>query len=545
MFNAKITRSLGTLALAALLLPAASCNKQLDQTPNYLPTASVVYSDPVQINQVLARLYATLSQSGQNGGIDRFDLQFTPADYSNYIRVYWKMQELTTDEAIIAWGDAGLPDFNTNRWNADNQFIRGMYEKIFFQAAGCNDFLRNTTDDQLTSRGITATDARALIKQYRAEARFLRALSYYHALDMFGSVPFVDESYVVGSGVLPSQISRPDLFAFIEKELLAIQPDLLAPHASYGRADQGACWTLLAKLYLNAQVYTGTARNTDAVTYANRVLAATGTNNGRAYALSSNYRFLFMADNNVSDAKNEIIFPVVFDGQNTQGYGGTTFLVHATVGGAMPPLQAGINGGWYGVRARPTLVNQFPGGQDSTSTDRRALFFRKGQSFQITDPTNFNDGYGSVKWRNSTSTGGYGSDAIQSGRAGTFVDTDFPMFRLADVKLMYAEAVLRGGTGGTQGTALEQVNQVRARSNATALGSVSLPDILNERSRELYWEGQRRTDLIRFGVYAVGYNWPFKGGTPAGVDIAAFRTVFPLPNTDLVANPNLKQNTGY
>jgi hypothetical protein len=539
MFASIFTRSLGTLAVVALLLPAASCNKQLDQSPDYLATAAVVYSDPVQINQVLARLYATLSQSGQNGGIDRFDLQFTPADYSNYIRVYWKMQELTTDEAIIAWGDAGLPDFNTNRWNADNQFIRGMYEKIFFQAAGCNDFLRETTDAKLASRGVSTAD-QSLIRQYRAEARFLRALSYYHALDMFGSVPFVDENFAVGTGALPSQISRADLFKFVESELLAIQNDLLAPRASYGRADKGACWTLLAKLYLNAQVYTGTARNTDAVTYANMVLASTS-----GYGLSPNYRYLFMADNNTSAARNEIIFPVVFDGQNTQGYGGTTFLVHASVGGAVPPLQAGINGGWFGMRARPTLVNQFPGGADSTSTDARALFFRKGQSLTITDPTNFNDGYASVKWRNSTSTGGYGSDAIQNGRAGNFVDTDFPMFRLADVKLLYAEAVLRGGTGGTAGTPLQQVNQVRARANAPALASVALSDILNERSRELYWEGQRRTDLIRFGVYATGYTWPFKGGPAAGTDIAATRTLFPLPNTDLVANPTLKQNPGY
>ncbi|RZL13013.1 MAG: RagB/SusD family nutrient uptake outer membrane protein [Hymenobacter sp.] len=540
MFTSTFTRSLSTLALAALLLPAAtSCNKELNQTPNYLATADVVYSDPVQINQVLARLYATLSQSGQNGGNDRFDLQFTPADYSNYIRVYWKMQELTTDEAIIAWGDAGLPDFNTNRWNADNQFIRGMYEKIFFQATGCNDFLRETTDAKLAARGVKTTD-QTLIKQYRAEARFLRALSYYHALDMFGNVPFVDETYVVGSGVLPSQISRADLFKFVESELLAIQGDLLAPKTAYGRADQGAAWTLLAKLYLNAAVYTGTARNTEAVTYANRVLASSSR-----YALAPNYRYLFMADNNTSSAKDEIIFPVVFDGQNTQGYGGTTFLVHASVGGAVPPLQAGINGGWFGMRARPTLVNQFPGGADSTSTDARALFFRKGQTLQISDPTNFNDGYASVKWRNTTSTGGFGSDAIQSGRAGTFVDTDFPLFRLADVKLMYAEALLRGGQGGTAGTALQQVNEVRARSGATALSSVTLPNILNERSRELYWEGQRRTDLIRFGVYATGYTWPFKGGPAAGTDIAATRTLFPLPNTDLVANPNLKQNPGY
>jgi hypothetical protein len=131
------------------------------------------------------------------------------------------------------------------------------------------------------------------------------------------------------------------------------------------------------------------------------------------------------------------------------------------------------------------------------------------------------------KFRNVTSTGAAGSDLTLN-----FPDTDFFMFRLADVKLMYAEA-------------LDQVNQVRARSGAAALASVSLNDILDERGRELYWEGHRRSDLIRFGKYTKGNNWPFKGNVKTGRDIEDFRTLFPFPNTELVLNSSLPQNPGY
>jgi hypothetical protein len=535
MLRIPYSRSLRVLALAAALLTtASSCNKDLDQKPSYLAGADVIYRDPAQIQQVLARLYATLSVSGQNGSIDRSDLSFINADYVNYVRGYWKLQELTSDEAHIAWGDAGLPELNNNTWNADNQFIRGMYEKIFFQVAGCNDFLRNTTDEKLSGYGIGGAEL-GNIKQYRAEARFLRALSYYHALDMFGNVPFADETFAVGTGTLPPQKSRAELFAFIESELKAIEAALPAPRASYARADQAVAWTLLTKLYLNAEVYTGTARNNDAVTYSSKVL-------GAGYVLSPNYRYLFMADNDKSAARNEIIFPITFDGMKTQNFGGTSFLVHATVGGSMSAAEAGINGGWYGIRARKNLVELFPGAP--SSTDDRALFYTAGQNIDITTPSDFTNGFAMTKWRNVTSDGKPGSGYPPAG-SGDFVDTDFPLFRLADVQLMYAEAVLRGGTGGTAGTALSQVNAVRARSHAPALASVELSDILNERGRELYWEGHRRTDLIRFKKYTTGYNWAFKGGVKEGKDIEAFRTLFPLPNTDLVANPGLKQNPGY
>ncbi|TDN40159.1 RagB/SusD family nutrient uptake outer membrane protein [Hymenobacter sp. UV11] len=534
------TRTLGMLALAAGLAAASSCTKDLNQTPDYSANSEVVYSDPAQIQQVLARLYATFAVSGQNGpssGTAQPDISGIDEGFSNYLRQYWQIQEVTTDEAVIGWTDSGLPDLNTNKWDANNAFVRATYDRVFYEIALCNEFIRQTSDANLTKRGLS-TDAASTVRTYRDEARVLRALSYWHAIDLFGGGPFATEADAIGT--IPSYKKGSDMFTYVESELKAVDVAglLLKPRAVYARVDQAVCWTLLTKLYLNAKVYTGTDRSTDAITYANKVLNA-------GYTLSPTYSWLFLADNDKSAARNEIIFPIAFDGIKTQTYGGMTYLIHAPVGGSVQPATIGINGGWGGLRTKPALTSLFPGGATSTADTRQTLFYTKGQKSSVDTLALFTNGYLVLKYRNVTSTGKQGSDAQVNGGSGNFPDTDFPMFRLADVQLMYAEALLRGGTGGTAGTALAQVNAVRARSGAAPLASVQLADILDERGRELYWEGHRRTDLIRFGKYTTGYNWAFKGGLPAGKDIEAFRTIFPLPNTDRVVNPNLPQNPGY
>jgi hypothetical protein len=542
----KFTRTLGMLALAAGLSALSSaCTKDLNQVPDYSANAEVVYSDPAQIQQVLARLYATYAVSGQQGPSGQPDISGIDEGFSNYIRVYWQLQEVTTDEAVLGWNDGNLPSINTMTWNADNEFVRATYDRVYYQIGICNEFIRQTTDANLASRGITGAAA-TTVKQYRSEARLLRAMSYWHVVDLFGGGPFATETDAIG--VNPQYKSRADIFAYIESELKALDGTdttnggLLAPKAIYARADQAVCWTLLTKLYLNAQVYTGTARYNDAVTYANKVLAANYQLCTTPSAQFSAYQKLFLADNNSSDARNEIIFPIAFDGTRTKGYGGMTYLVHAAVGGSYPPASSGINSGWGGFRARQQFTSLLTNSSTSTTDARRSILYTSGQRLNVDTLTAVSNGYLLPKYKNVTSAGVKGSDA-----AGDFPDTDFPMFRLADVKLMYAEAVLRGGTGGTAGTPLAQINDVRRRAGSPELSAVSLNDILDERARELYWEGHRRTDLIRFGKYTSGYNWALKGGVAAGKDVEATRALFPLPNTDIVANPNLqgKQNPGY
>ena len=553
------TRTLGMLALAAGLSTfSTSCTKDLDQAPDYSANAEVVYSDPAQVEQVLARLYATFAVSGQTGPAGSPDISGIDEGFSNYLRQYWQLQELTTDEAVLGWNDGNLPSINYLTWNADNEFVRATYDRVYYEIALCNEFIRQTSDDNLAKRGISGTTANT-VRTYRSEARLLRALSYWHVVDLFGGGPFATEAATLGTN--PQYGTRAQIFAYVEDELLKLDAldastgKLLTPRQIYARADQGVLWTLLTKLYLNAPVYTGqtqssstvanggTSYYTLAVKYANNVMSGGYQLCTTPSSQYSAYQKLFLADNNSSDARNEVIFPIAFDGTRTTSYGGMTYLIHAAVGGSIVPATAGINGGWGGTRARQQLTTLLTTGTSSTDS-RRSILYTAGQNMNVNTLSTYSDGYLLPKYKNVTSAGVAGSDAT-----GNFPDTDFPMFRLADVKLMYAEAVLRGGTGGTNGTALQQVNDIRTRAGSTALSTVALADILDERGRELYWEGHRRTDLIRFGKYATGYNWALKGGPQytTGTDVPTTRTLFPLPNTDIVANPNLQghQNAGY
>jgi len=496
--------------------------------PTSTITETNIFNDPNSYVEFLAKIYGGLALSGQQGPAGQPDIQGIDEGFSQYLRLYWEAEELPTDEAVIAWNDVGLPEMNTQLWAASNTFVVSMYYRIYFQVSMVNEFLRQTTDDKLTARGVS-DELKAQIKQYRAEARFLRALSYWHGIDMFGNIPLVTENDPIGS-TPPKQATRTDVYNYIVSELTAIQGDLPQPGPdSYGRATGPAANMLLAEVYLNAGVYTGTPDYADALTAAEAVI------NSGAYSLDPNYQHMFLADNNTSP---EIIFAITQDGTRTQTYGGVTFLVHASVGGSMNANNYGIDGGWYGLRLKPEAYQRFAPGDH-----RSSYFYSTGQTVDISSIPNFNDGIAAPKFRNVTSTGQAGSNA-------TFVDTDFPVFRLAGAYLIYAEAVLRGG-GGSRAQALTYVNALRERAYGSTSGDITdaqltLPFILDERGRELLWEAHRRTDLVRFGMFTGGdYVWSWKGGTQSGVATDSFRDLYPLPASELVANPNLTQNPGY
>ena len=516
-----------------IMLLITACTKKLDRKPFNEITSASVYADFNNYKMILAKLYAGYAVSGQAGPSGNPDLTGFDEGFSSYLRQYWQLQELASDEAIIGWNDGTIKDLHEMDWAPANEFVRMMYDRIFYQISLVNEFLRETTDEKLASRGITG-DKFNTAKIYRAEARLLRAMSYYHALDLFGNVPFVVETDPIGS-FFPPQISRSDLFAFVESELLALENILVNARGNeYARADQATAWMLLAKLYLNAQVYTGTPRWNDVVTYTTKVINA-------GYNLAPQYRLLFLADNHTTQ---EIIFPIAFDGIRTKSWGAMTYLVHAPVGGNMNPSLWGINGGWSGLRTTKNIVNLFP--STTGVPDSRGIFHTSGQNLEIIDVSTFTDGYPITKYKNVTSTGVAGSDV-----QGNFPDTDFPLFRLADAYLMYAEAVVRGATNGSAATALNYINLLRQRAYGNTSGNITaaqltLDFLLDERARELNWEAHRRQDLIRFGKYTgSNYLWPWKGGTPAGRAVEAFRILYPIPATDIAANPNLTQNEGY
>ena len=507
-----------------------SCTKDLNRTPTNGITSDSAYSNAAGYKQALAKVYgayATTSSTGPGnsdlGGID--------AGTSDFLRLFWNAQELTTDEAMCIWSDPGLPDLHNLNWTSSNVLLQGLYTRSIYQITVCNDFIRQSTDDKLASRNISGTDA-ADIRHYRAEARFLRAFQYWVVMDLFANPPFVTEKDAIGSN-LPKQIKRADLFNYVEAELKAIDTAMVAPRQNeYGRADRAAVWALLARMYLNAAVYTGNARYTDAITYAGKVINA-------GYTLMPRYKNLFLGDNNLNNP--ELILPINYDGVNTQNYGGTTYLINAAINADMSPVAFGVpNGGWGGNRTTKNIPLLF--GDYSGATDKRAMFF--GNKIEINNASVFSDGLKVVKFSNITSTG-----ATPPSANGVFCSTDFPLFRLAEIYLVYAEAVLRGGSGGSTATAIQYINQLRTRAygnNNGNVSSLSLDDVLNERGRELYWEGSRRTDLVRYGRFTdAAYLWPWKGGVQDGRGVDNHYNIFPIPAADIIANPNLVQNDKY
>lgn len=330
----------GIVALV-LALGFVSCESELDKQPVTELTEGQAFADPEAYTEFLARVYAGFAVSGQEGPAGRPDIQGIDEGFSNYMRQFWKHQELNTDEAIIAWNDGTIHDLHNHVWTPSNEFVRAMYDRIYFQIGIANQYLRETTDAKLDDRGVEG-NLRAEIQVFKAEARFLRALSYWHAIDFYGNIPWVTEEDPVGN-FFPEQVDRAVVYDWIISELKAIEPTMIgARQNDYGRADQGAVWMLLSKLYLNSQVYTGVDRASEAMEYIEKVI-------GAGYSLTDNYTDLFIADNNTNGSENEIIFPILFDGLNTTGYGGTTFLTHAAIGGKMVASEYGVSSGWGGA----------------------------------------------------------------------------------------------------------------------------------------------------------------------------------------------------
>lgn len=519
------------LVSVGLSIGFTACTNKLDLTPTNDITATQVYSTADGYKQAFAKVYGAFATTG-NQGAGSGDIQGIDPGFSDFLRLFWKAQTLSTEEAVVGWGDAGLPDFHKMNWSANNPFLKGLYYRSFYQITLANDFIRQSSDAKLAERGISGADADN-IRKFRAEARFLRAFQYWALMDLFGRPAFVTDADAMGAA-LPQQATRAGLFTYIETELKAIEPLLAAPKTNeYGRVDRAAAWALLARMYLNANVYTGTPKYTEAITYASQVI-------GAGYALLPDYTKIMRADNHVNNT--EAILTINYDGLKTQNWGGTTFITHAAIGGSMQGSDFGVGGGWGGLRATKNLVNLFP---DATGTlDKRSQFHTAGQNLEINDIGNFNDGYAVTKFKNINSDG----TQINPVKSADFVDIDFPLIRLGEMYLIYAEAVLRGGSGGSLATATNYINLLRTRAQAAAVvqADLSLDFMLAERGRELYWEGHRRTDLIRFDKFTSNsYVWPFKGDLKAGKGVESWRNVFPIPSDELVSNPNLTQNPNY
>lgn len=489
------------------------------------------YSLPGAYEKAIAGVYSNLVITGPNGP-ESSNLGGINAGFSQYMRVWWYFQNMTTDETIWSYeaNDLGTRELNRTSWDGNNPFFRGFYSRAMYQVALCNEFLRQSTDAKLNSRTVTAAERQEIAK-YRVEARALRAMAYYHLMDTFGQATFLTEANQVGEN--GPAYNRAQLFDFIESELLEVLPSLYAPNAApYGRVDQGFARMTLAKIYLNANVYTGQAKNQECMNILDPIMGS--------YSLEPVYRNNFNADNHNS---NEMIFAVPSDGVRMQSYSAITVIMNGQVGNIEENgLDFGVSqAGWGGaLRVRKQFVEKFNGSE--YTTDTRNTIISAGRPIDIANVEARDQGYVIAKFSNKTAAGVNGSDQ-------TFPDTDYPMYRLADAYLMYAEAQVRKD-GTANSTSLGYINALRTRANNPnnnlTAADVTLNFLLDERSRELYWEGHRRQDLIRFDRFTGGsYNWAWKGNAINGLSIPSHMKVFPFHPATLGSNPNLTQNPGY
>jgi len=533
-----------------------SCINDLDVEP----IDPSLQSD-VTPEQLFNKCYSVFATSGNNGGDDNVDVDGLDGGFQHKYRQMWNSNELTTDEAICGWGDEGIPSYCHNTYDASHPMLRGYYYGLCIGITFCNQYLSEFGDYDATMT---------------AEVRFLRAFQFYLLTDAFGNIPFATTI----SGDNPEQYSRAQVCEFIEKELKAIVGEddsdnatiLNDPkpkkygEAGYGRIDKAAAWMLLARLYLNSEVYTGTPRWGDAATYAKKVmdsnykLFTTGyAGNGidGVYREYSAYQMLFMGDNGKTDAAYEAVFPVIQDGLRTTSWGGTNFLICSTADADMHPNQydeTEVNGlynnsAWGGNRARPELIRLFFPNDDApaghayvlamAAEDDRALFETEGRYLNVEDESNFKYGYAVAKFNNFKCDGSKGSDI-------TFADSHLFYMRVAEAYLTYAEALTRQNGAVAPAEAVAAINAIRGRAHALLRNRYTLDQILDEWGREFYFEGRRRVDLIRFGKFGgnTDYIWQWKGGTYQGRNFDAYRNIYAIPAAQLPAYNN-EQNPGY
>ena len=533
------------LAAAVALL---SCVRDLDTLPlnRTEPIAEYVYgTDEDAYLSGLSRLYFQFVTN------DLTDLQQMDGGASELIRAFWSVQETTADAAKCSWeNDAWVRALNTDTWGSEqNDAIYAVYVRTLQGVAYVNEYLRQTAPERLSDRGVPAGLA-AKIDVFRAEARFIRAYLYWIALDCFGSVPFSTEESPFGGTYVPPQASRTDIYNYCVDELTYLMSDespMLAPRSLYPRADKGSAAGLLARLYLNSEVYTGVPRWDEAKQICEKIF-------DMGYVLCPDYAALFRGDNGQNpQAAGEMLWTVEYDDSNTNSYGGTTYLLAASLASTDITDSSKPNGqvnGWAGLRVPYEYVARFfeVSGQDYetgeyTVTDERGkLFYIKGRQESMEGALySFMNGWSSLKFNNIPHDQTE-EEYLPTANTNSFSNVDFPMIRLAEIYLIYAEACMHVG-----GDASAQVAQLRQRAGVSPDVVVDGGFLMAERARELMWEAHRRTDLIRLGYYAsADYLWPYKGGDSfAGQAFPSYKLLFPLPPTELAVNSALVQNPGY
>lgn len=548
------------VAVVGALLSLVSCVNDLDTLPLNDTSVSpdAAYDDTAESYLLgLSKLYNTMSSHKLTNieGPDEGATQVT--------RAFFACQEVTTDACKIAWGnDEWCKDMNTNLWSsAENDAVFGMFFRSIQAISYANEFLRQTTDAKLANRGVK-DEVKAKVHQYRAEARLIRAWYYWMAMDVFGDVPFTTEEDEVGDKA-PDQKPRAELYQYIVselEELAADGSDLPAAQSDYPRVDKGCALGLLTRLYLNAEIYTGTPEWDKCKQTCEKIFALN-------YKLAPTYAELFRGDNGENpDAIGEFIMAIPFDTKKQQSYGGTTFFTAGAV--AESDLVGGIamNGNkaaWAGIRLTGHFVEKFfnvtdanfETGEYTCADNRGKLFYIKGRKGEGNIPTetelyNFQYGWTCLKFNDLPHDYPVENFSAYTAPVSTFSNIDLPVIRLAEIYLTYAEVCCRLDEGGTAQTKMDEL-AVRTGVDAivvpTSWDNAARDLFCAERARELLWESCRRTDLIRYDLFCgTEYLWPFKGGkSAAGQKFDKHKELFAIPASQIEANPDWYNPEGF
>lgn len=557
--------------ILALGLFATSCVGDLDAYPfnaDDFNSENAYGNEYANYISGLAKVYRSFNNTS---GLDVDD-----AGASELLRAFWCIQECSTDACKNDWEkDSWTQDINKNTWStADNAATYALYCRTLHGITYVNEFLRQTTDDKLQARGCDQSLI-GKIHGLRAEARLLRAYMYWMSIDTFGDVPFVTENSPFGA-VSPELASRSRVFEFIVEELtgLATGNELQEAGANYPRVDKGTAWGLLSRLYLNAEVYMSSVDESGKIVSKGEpmweeCMKACEEVFKAKYDLCDNYADLFRGDNGTNpEAYGEFLFGIDYDEINMRGWGGTIFLVQSCFqagddkdASGKPLYSLGVADGWAGIRMPSEYVFKYFGvtvpenGYDSEgrytgeyeyTDDRASLFFIRGHYEEMTDLAEFTQGWSFYKFNNiphDMTREEFAGTAASYGTMSAKCGVDYPMMRLAEIYLNYAEAAVESGQADK---GIYYLNRVRERSGSKPLDSYTLEDVQNERAIELAWEGFRRIDLIRWDQFNSGtFLWKWKGGNYEGQGFPEHMLVFDFPQSELTANSNLSHKPGY
>lgn len=583
-----------------------SCVGDLDQLPkdpSVIQATTFKENPKMYLSELLAKCYLQLANSGQGGASGSSDIKGVDGGTFQLTRCIIMLNEFPTDEMWWVYPDEnGLLSMLQGTWGASTEALYGAYSRYYSSIGVCNDFLRTVRSlpglgVEIGGSGATAI-SQAEVDQFCREARAIRAFTYYQVIDQFGRATLAWDNQQ--SGEMPAQASsRNALFRQVLADLEDVEKNWDSSQGLiYGRISRESVQALLCRYYLNAEIFSeGTMQDgwQKCWNMAQKIIANhEGIN--QYGGLVPDYLSVFCGSNDMFlpggklSQLNEILWGVPMEQDYTTAWGGTQFLVSAPLKnnseGSLDPADedAFCNPDWYmagdawgcagsrqqlnekfeftdglcpDVRTYLWLTDQAGCEQDISQRKMRTLSAcwkpikftnlecnADGSMPMFQDPVNGLNRAGVHTEGVNEKTG---EKEITMGSFIKFVNTDMPLIRLADVYLMAAEASLHNA--GNKADGMKYLNYVRARAKADVLtnqNEMTEDFVLDERARELYWEGTRRTDLIRNHKFTSGYTWDWKGGVHSGAPLDSYRTVYPIPaNIKNLYGKDMVQNPGY